>query len=148
MTFGRLPQCGAQTAGKIREILAELTLVEERLLVRVQKLDRIFQGQNMNFLRQIELVQHRGERRRLSAPGGARDENDPVLLLDHFLENRRQPELFQRGNIRLKLPHHDGLPAVLLENIHSKPGEIRRGRSYNRTNRSWRIRPSAADRHP
>ena len=53
MTFGRLPERGPQAGRKIGEISSELTLVEERLLVRVQKLDRVFQGQNVNLLRHV-----------------------------------------------------------------------------------------------
>ena len=125
--FRRLPERGAQAVGEIREILSELALIEERLLVRMQKLDRVLQGQNMNFLRHVELVQHRGERRRFSAAGGARHENDAVLFLDHFPEDRRQPELIERGDFGLELAHDDGLPAILLENVHAKPGEIGEG---------------------
>ncbi len=88
--FRRLAESGAQAAGEIGKILSELALIEERLFVRMEKLDRIFQGQNVNLLRQVQLIQHRGERRRFSAAGGARHENDPVLLLDHFLEDRRE----------------------------------------------------------
>ena len=90
----------------------------------MKKFDRVFQGQDVNFLRLIQLVQHRGKRRCLSAAGGARHEDDPVLLLDHLVENRRQPEAFQRGDFCLQLPHHDGLPAVLLENVHAQTRDI------------------------
>ena len=51
--FRRLPERGAQAACEIGEVLSELTLVKERLLVRVQKFDRVFQGHNVNLLRQV-----------------------------------------------------------------------------------------------
>src|SRR5436190_2254466 len=78
----------------------------------------------MNLLRQVKLVQHCGERRRLSAAGGAGHENNAIFLFDHFLENWRQRELFKRGNFGLELAHHDGLLAILLENVDSKPSEL------------------------
>src|SRR5438105_3785963 len=78
----------------------------------------------MNPLRRVELIQHGGERGRLAAAGGACHENDAIFLFYHFLENWRQLELFKRGNFGLELAHHDGLLAILLKNVDSKPSEL------------------------
>src|SRR6266446_3072385 len=78
----------------------------------------------MNLLRQVKLVQHCGECRRLPTAGGACHENDAIFLFDHFLENWWQPELVKGGNFGLELAHYDGLLAILLENVYSKPSEL------------------------
>ena len=49
-----------------------------------------------------------------------------VFLLDHFPEDRRQRELLERGDFGLELAHDDGLPAILLENVNAKAGEVRK----------------------
>src|SRR5436190_10101568 len=78
----------------------------------------------MNLLGRVKLIQHGGERRRLSAAGGACHKNDAIFLFDHFLEDWRQSELVKRGNFGLELAHHDGLLAILLKNVDSKPSEL------------------------
>src|SRR5207245_408288 len=92
--------------------------------VWVEKLYWVFQGEDVNLLAHVQLIQHRGQSGRLSATCRAGYENDPILLLDYFLENWRQPKLLKRGDFRLELAHYDGLLAILLENVDPKPRQL------------------------
>ena len=120
----RLPQGRAQAIGKVGEILAQLALADRRLAVFVEKFDRIFQRHDVDLLALVQLVQHRGQRRRLAGAGSAGHQNDAVLLSHDFAKDRRQLQFFERRNFRLKFSHHDGVAAVLFENVNAEPGEI------------------------
>jgi hypothetical protein len=55
--LGRLPQSRSQPVRIIVEIVAELTLVEGGLLFRMNELDRILEGDDVNGLSRINFVQ-------------------------------------------------------------------------------------------
>ena len=59
-----------------------------------------------------------------AGPCSAGDENDPVFLFNDFAKYRRQSQLLERRDLRLQLPHHDRVPAILLEDIDAKSREI------------------------
>jgi len=50
-------------------VAADLALVDDASLVLVDELDRIFDGDDVAFSLAVDLVDHRGERRRLAAAG-------------------------------------------------------------------------------
>src|SRR5436190_4240908 len=54
--FWRLPERGPQAGREIGEILTELALVEESLFVRMQEFDGVFQGKDVDLLRQVQLI--------------------------------------------------------------------------------------------
>ena len=120
-----LPQRRPQAHREIRKILPHLPLAERRFLVRMQKLNRIFQRHHVDFLLLVQFVEHRRQRRRLAAAGRSRHKNNPGLLLDDLLENRRQPQSVARRNLRAELPHHDRVIPVVLENVHAETREAR-----------------------
>src|SRR5437879_2118747 len=71
--FWRLTKSRAQAGGKSWEVFTEFALAKSGLGMGVQKFDRIFQGNDVHFLRLIELVEHGGKRGRFSCPGSARE---------------------------------------------------------------------------
>ena len=60
--FRRLPQSGAQGNRKTWRIGVEFALVNRRILVCVQKLDRIFDGDDVVGLRLINQIDNRRQR--------------------------------------------------------------------------------------
>ena len=62
----------------------------------MNELDRVFQGDHMNRLRLIDLVEQRGQRRRLATSSGAGHQDQSGLFLCDFVKNRRQTELRNR----------------------------------------------------
>ena len=95
-----------------------------RFFMSVEELDRILQRNDVDFLGLIQLVDHGRESCRLSGARSAGDENDPVLFLHHLAKNRGETELFEGRNFGLELAHDNGVPAILLENIHSETSHI------------------------
>ena len=57
-------------------VLADLALVDERALVRVQELDRVLDGHDVHGALAVHDVDERSQRRRLARTGRARDEHE------------------------------------------------------------------------
>ena len=93
----------------------------------MQKLDRIFQSQDVNLLRLVELIDHRAQRGGLAGAGSSSHENDSVLFLNDLFEDGRQAQFLEGGNLRFELAHDDGAAAVLAENIHPETSHFRDG---------------------
>ena len=68
-------------------------LVEQALLIVVDELDRVFDGDDVIGARLVDVVDHRAERRRLARTGRAGDEHQPFLQLAQPEHVGRQPEL-------------------------------------------------------
>src|SRR5205807_10134393 len=90
--FRGLTESGAQSSGIIIEVVSELPLIESRFALRMYILDRIFQGDDVNGLRFVDLVQNGGQRGRLAAAGRARDQNEAGFFLSDLVKNFRQPQ--------------------------------------------------------
>ena len=125
IAFGACRKAERRPSRERAKILSHLALAHHRLLLAIEKLDRILQRHDVNLLAVIQLIDHRRERRRLADPGTAGHQNDPGFLPHHLAEDRRHPEFIETGHLGRELPHHDGTLAVLLENIHPKPGHLR-----------------------
>ena len=89
MTFGAWRSAERRPLGKSSKSLPEFALVEGRALVLVHEFDRVLERHHVHRLRLVDLVEHRGERRRLAAAGRAGDEDQPVFLPAHLSKDRR-----------------------------------------------------------
>ncbi len=69
---GVLAQGGLQRVGEALRVGAELALVDEALLVRVQELDRVLDRHDVLLARAVDLVDHRRQRGGLARAGRAR----------------------------------------------------------------------------
>ena len=68
---------------------ADLALVDDRALIGVQDLDRVLDRDDVRPPRAVDVVDHRGERRRLARAGRAGDEDEAAVLLGELLDARR-----------------------------------------------------------
>ena len=104
---GRLPQ-GVLQGHVIRlRVGAEFALVDDRLLVLEEELDRVFDGEDVARLVGVAVVDHRGERRRLARAGRAHHQDQPALFHHHFLQHGRQSEGVERRDFAGDVAHHD-----------------------------------------
>ena len=78
---GVLAQRGLQAEREGRRVRPQLALVDDALLVVVQELDRVLDREDVLVARLVDLVDDRGERRRLARARRARDEHDAARLL-------------------------------------------------------------------
>ena len=88
--FRRLPQRRAQAIRIIVKIVSEFALIERRFARRMHEFDRIFQRDDMHRLRFVDLIEQRGERRRLAAAGRAGDEDKPGFFLRDLFKDGRE----------------------------------------------------------
>ena len=77
----------------------DLALVDDALLVRVQELDRVLDGEDVIVAGLVDLVDDRGQRRRLARAGRPRHEDDPARLRGEATDDRRQAELLDRHGL-------------------------------------------------
>ena len=74
----------------------ELALNDLALFALVHELDRIFQADDVHLTRLVQVIDHRGERRRLAGSGGAGDEDHALMVVAELLDDRRQAEAIDR----------------------------------------------------
>jgi hypothetical protein len=103
----------------------DLALVHDALLVVVHVLDRILDRDDVAGARGVDEVDHGGERRRLAAPGRARDEDHALLLLGQVPDRLGEPELLAAEDLVGDLPDRHGRDAALQEDVGAEARESR-----------------------
>jgi hypothetical protein len=76
------------------------------------------------FRSRVDLVDHRGERRRLARAGGTGDEHQTARLLRELGDHRRQVEVGERLDVERDLAHHDRDATALLEAVAAEAREV------------------------
>ena len=71
---------------------ADLALVDDAALVDVDELDRVLDRDDVLVAVAVDLVEHRGEGRRLAGAGRARDEDQAAVLLGELRDAVGQAE--------------------------------------------------------
>ena len=79
--FGGLAQGGAQAGGKGAEIAAHFALVEGGFFLRMDKFHRVFQGDDVDGLGFVDLVEHGGQGGGFAGAGRAGDEDEAGFFL-------------------------------------------------------------------
>src|SRR5258708_20965848 len=91
---GVLTQSGAQGSRKVCGIHFNFALIDETLFVAVQKLDRVFDGDQVVGAVGIDAVDHGRERSGLTGTGGSGNQNQPALLFADFVDDCGEIQLF------------------------------------------------------
>ena len=94
-----LAQDAAQRALEGAGVHADLALVDDRVAVAVQELDRVLDRDDVLVHRPVHVVDHRRERGRLAGAGGAGEQDDAALLLGEAGDDRREVELLDRLDV-------------------------------------------------
>ncbi len=88
----------------------------------MDELDRVLQGDDVDGLALVEIPQQRGQRGGFSGAGGARHQDQAVLLLGHLPECVRQLEIVDGRDQGLQFPHDDRIVSPLGEDVDAEPG--------------------------
>ena len=96
---GVLAERGAQGLGERRRVGADLALVDDAGAMPVEKLDRILDREDVLVPRAVDVVEQRGERRRLAGAGRAGDEDETARLLGELVQPGRHVELLERLDV-------------------------------------------------
>ena len=120
---GILSQCRFERVRKGVSIRVQLALIHHTSLVRVKKLDGILDRDDVLVALAVDLVDHRGERRRLARPRGAGHENQAARLVRDLLDDGRQAELTEAENLVGDLAVNSGGCAALVEHVRAEAGK-------------------------
>src|SRR5262245_47789215 len=101
----------------------ELALVDQALLMSVEELDRVLDGDDVELLLDVDPVEHRGERRRLARAGRPRHEDQAPGFLAERLDDRRQTQLPEAQDLVRDLPVYAGHGAALVEVVGPEASE-------------------------
>ena len=112
-----LAQGGSEGGSEVGAVDADFPLRNRREVVGVDELDRIFDGDDVDTPRGIEVSDHRGEGRALPVPGGTDHENETTLDLGERLHDRREPQLVEARNAKRDCPHRQGEGASLAVDV-------------------------------
>src|SRR5579863_3045376 len=121
--LGSLPHGRTQGMGEAGRIAMEFALVNGRALVIVQKLDRVFDGDDVVVLLPVDAVEQDRKSGGFAGTGWSGDQDDAIAQAAYFGQMLRQA---QRGRFRNEggnHAHHDGATAALDKYIDSKAGE-------------------------
>src|SRR5207302_300607 len=114
---GVLTKGGAQGGGKVRGVHFDFTLIDEALFVAVQKLDGVFDGDQVVSARGIDPVDDSRQRCGLTGTGGSRDQNQAALFFANFVDDRGKVQLFVGADFRGDDAKHHADVAALLKNV-------------------------------
>src|SRR6267378_4481098 len=99
----------------------ELTLMNRRVLMSMQELNRIFNCNDMVELALVNEIDNCRQSRTFSAPGRAGYKYEPVFYVNDFLQLVGQIKVIKVGRVRGYYAHHNGVCAPLFENINAEP---------------------------
>ena len=91
-----LAKCGSESGAERMCVGGDLTLIDDTILVIVEKFDRVLDRQNMIVAVDVDLVDHRRKRRRFTGTGRAGHEDQAAGLFAHVRNHRRQAESVER----------------------------------------------------
>jgi hypothetical protein len=86
-----LSQCAAQSFRKRTCIDVDFALRDERLLVAMQKLDRVFDGDDVSAARGVDAIDHRRERCRFARTGRSGDEDQSTAFFGDLIDHGGRP---------------------------------------------------------
>ena len=101
----------------------DFALVDDRPVVAMEELDRVFDGHDVRAAVVVDVVDHRRERRALAAAGGAGDEHEAALFVGDPLQHLRQAELVDRADLHGNDAEDQADRAALLEHVAAEPAE-------------------------
>ena len=110
---------------KLLGVAVHLALVDEAVLVLMDVLDRILDGQDVLVALGIDLVEHRGERRRLAAAGRTGDQHQAARPVREVGEHRGQAELAEGADLLGDEPVDRADRAALGEDVAAEAGADR-----------------------
>ena len=80
----------AHAFGERGQVRVELALDDLALLALVHELDRIFEADDVHPPRRVQVIDHRGQRRRLAGAGRAGDQDHALVVVAQLLDDGRQ----------------------------------------------------------
>ncbi len=94
-----LSKGGPKSGSERVRIGRNLALIDHAVLVIVEKLDRVFDSQDVIMTVYVDLVHHRGKSGRLTRAGRPGDKYQSAGLFAHVADDRRQAKSIERFDL-------------------------------------------------
>ena len=120
---GIFAQRRPQSIGEAAAVGADFPLIDQAFLVAMQIFDGIFQCDDVAGLLLIDLIDHRGHRRRLAAAGRAGHQYQPPRFAGQCGDHLRQFQLAERRHLLGNEPDRDRHGTALPKGIHPKTAQ-------------------------
>ncbi len=114
---GVLAKGRAERSQEVVGVVADLALVDRRDLVLVQDLDRVLDRHDVDRLRLVDVLDHRGERRGLAGAGRAGDQDQAAVLLGELADGVGQAHLLERRPAEAQPAEHHAGRSALVEHV-------------------------------
>src|SRR5215831_9919443 len=117
-----------RAAERVREALGvhiDFSLIDVAFLIPMQKLNRIFDGHYVAGSGPVYVVNHRGQRRRLSRARGSGHEDQSASFIGDFFDDRWQAKLLNGPDGRRNDAKDNADGAALLEHIAPEASQAR-----------------------
>ncbi|MNV29859.1 hypothetical protein D3C71_1211050 [compost metagenome] len=115
-----LPQRRAQGRGEAAGIAVDLTLVDQALARLVDKLDRVFNGEDVVMAMVIEVVDHRRQRGGFAGTGRAGHQHQTAGSVGHFAKHFSHAQFVHTLHFRRNGAKHRTRATALIERIGPK----------------------------
>ncbi len=121
----RLSQRCAQGQGKVWSVGMKFALVNRRVVVLMEKLYRVFDGDDVIGLGFVNPIDDRRQRRTLAAARRPGHQHDSVFQFNDLAQLLRQVEIFKARRPRRNYAHDDRMRAALFEDVDAKAAQTR-----------------------
>src|SRR5208283_3905774 len=118
--IGVLTKAGTQGGREVGGVDFHFALVDETALVAVQKLDRVFNGNDVIGAVGVDTVNHCRQGGGLARTGGSGDQDQPALFFANFRNDWRKIQLLDGANLGWNDAENHAHVAALLEDVHTK----------------------------
>ncbi len=122
---GVLSERAAERLAEARGVEADLALVDDGEVVAMQDLDRVLDRDDVGAARAVDVIENRGERRRLTRASRPGDEHEAALLLGQPLDRTRQTELRKARHLERDQAQHDRDGSPLTKHVHPEARQPR-----------------------
>jgi hypothetical protein len=120
-----LAQRAPESLAEGLRVETDLALVDDAGSVGMEDLDRVLDRDDVLAPRRVDVVDHRGERGRLSGAGGARDEDQAAVFLGQLLDTDGQAQVLEaRHDLRDHAERERGR-AALAEAVDAEAVQVR-----------------------
>ena len=121
---GVLPERCSQRREEVVGVGPHLALVDRRDLVRVQDLDRVLDGHDVDGLRLVDVLDHGRERRGLARARRTGDEDQAAVLVGELPDRVRETHFGERRSAEAQTPEHDARRPALVEDVRAEPSDV------------------------
>ena len=122
---GVLAHRGTQRDREVGGVLTDLALGHDRLLVLVQDLDRVLDGDDVDLAQRVDEVDHRRQRRRLARAGGPGHQHQAARLQGQLADDLGQRQLGQRLGAHGDPAEDHAVRAARLVGVDAEPADTR-----------------------